>query len=113
MTDVVGHSSFYICFALSRLFDTKWSASVDIETNTDPFLIIFSSIVSIHVQCLTSKENQTLVHSTVMCVIHCFRLRCIQKIFMPLDFFHILLHYSLIKKKATTIPHNDKAKTVF
>ena len=44
------------------------------------------------------------------------------KLFRPLDLFHILLRYSLILKlmklqfvvvNLRTIPHNDKAKTVF
>ena len=45
--------------------------------------------------------------------------QCIQKVFRPLHFFHILLHYSLILKwvffpliNVHTIPHNDKAKTL-
>ena len=50
------------------------------------------------------------------------RLQCIRKVFRPLDFFHILLLYSLIlqwiKKSFPlinlhTIPHNDKGKKVF
>ena len=38
-------------------------------------------------------------------------LQCIQKVFRPLNFSHILLRYSLINLH--TIPHNDKAKAVF
>ena len=40
----------------------------------------------------------------------------IRRVFRPLDFFHILLLYSLIIKyliNLHTIPHNDKAKTGF
>jgi hypothetical protein len=45
-------------------------------------------------------------------------LQCIQKVFRPLDFLHILLCYSLILKliqlfsllNLHTIPHNDKEK---
>ena len=46
-------------------------------------------------------------------------IKCIRKVFRPLHFFHILLHYSLILKciksffpliNLHTIPHNDKAK---
>ena len=49
-------------------------------------------------------------------------IRCHQKVFIPLDLFHILLGYSLTLKliklyfsliNLHTIPHNDKAKTVF
>jgi hypothetical protein len=49
-------------------------------------------------------------------------LQYLRKVFRPLDFFHILLVYSLILKwikscfsliNLHTIPHNDKAKTFF
>ena len=50
-------------------------------------------------------------------------LQWILKVFRPLDFFKILLHYSLILKwiklffsplvNLHTVPHNDKAKTCF
>ena len=44
-------------------------------------------------------------------------IQCIRKVFRPLDFFYILLRYSLLKLitffpliDLHTIPHNDKAK---
>ena len=49
-----------------------------------------------------------------------YSIQCIRKVFRPLDFFHILLRYSLILKYIQllfflvylhTIPHNDKVKT--
>ena len=50
------------------------------------------------------------------------KMQCIRKVFRPLDFFHIVLLYSLILKciklfpphfNLHTIPHNDKERTGF
>jgi hypothetical protein len=41
-------------------------------------------------------------------------IQCIRKVFRPLDYFHILLRYSLILKLIKLLlPHNDKAKIGF
>ena len=63
------------------------------------------------------------LHCVVPSLLQLFTLmQCIQKVFRPLVFFHILLHYIVILKciklffplmNLHTIPHNDKAKTFF
>ena len=51
-------------------------------------------------------------------LISCYSKQCIRNVFRPLDFFYILLCYSLILKwihfsliYLQTVPHNDKVKT--
>ena len=67
-----------------------------------------------------------LVTNCILCITLCYAsltLQCIRKVFKPLDFFHILLRYSLILKciksffsphqSTPEIPQNDKAKQLF